>query len=309
MRKFKHIRVVIPEYGKREMTQKCVSSILKHNLIRDEDLEIYIGDDGYYKEGTGYPPGRAIFLPWLNNVGFAQNVNRTATIACGNIPQGELINTLLIICNSDILFMEKTILRLKLFLMEEENCICGPALELPQSYFAPETTGGPHPQLFSPEGFKTKAFGTKEVTTLSGAFICMTASHWFMLGGFDCENFPFYYEDDDFCIRANLRAIPSVVVYGAEAKHLACQTMDQTVEKYSGQFNKSKENFEKKWPEITWEPTGCYKVPVDIIHKHHPNTGDLCPGMSDYRGLGYSVYIADAHKRFADAKDYLRGIF
>lgn len=272
-----HIRVVIPEYGNRHLTERCIKSIPQPSAYADTfgcipDIEIYIGDDGFYnmKESS------TMFLPygphvkvinWSNNVGFARNVNRTVSEACKNISLDEIGDTVLFILNSDIYFPNSSDFKLLNTRANDYYEICGPSILVPPN-FVHAMGWGPHPQHFSPERYKEEynaplpfaAYKNRQMTMLSGCCLCMPAMFWFTLGGFDCKSFVAYYEDDDFGIRANLAGYLVRVAFEANIIHKCAQSMDQELTVHKECREKSERNFKIKWPEITWNSTGNYEI-------------------------------------------------
>lgn len=265
---------IIPEYGSRFMTERLVASILKSN--RHPEIHtgyIVVGDDGYFKAEEldaslfyvdAKPTG--IELRYPDNVQYAENVNRIIRWA---LP---VSNDFLFIINTDIIFPKPTIAAL-CEMLKAEDAIVGPAVLDPKA--------GVHVQVLdktmweNQEKVKERCRLAVEdtvitpvgsikpirVTALSGCCIAMRTGTWYDLGGFDSKNFKAFFEDDDLCIRAGLSGRRCLVNMNVFVMHKRGATMRRDKNCDKELMPVSRENFEKKWPEISWAPTGLYEVP------------------------------------------------
>jgi GT2 family glycosyltransferase len=68
-----------------------------------------------------------------------------------------------------------------------------------------------------------------------------------ILGSFDSEFNPAYFEDPDYCLRASAANFPVVWNTQSKIKHLAHQTLGQNAIKSGQSFRKSYKHFRSKW--------------------------------------------------------------
>jgi GT2 family glycosyltransferase len=118
--------------------------------------------------------------------------------------------------------------------------------------------------------------------------MCIRASTWFDLGGFDCDTFKAYYEDDDFGIRANLYGnIQSELPVAVCPKALIYHNVSQTIvhNEANGKLREiSRINFEGKWPELEWDASGQYMSDITELFD---------PKRIFYNGSGRSHHEID----------------
>lgn len=296
---------VIPEFGQRYLTGRCIKTIYTAiKTLRNEDYHkcrVIISDDGFkkvekFKHGpywVGTIP--SIELNWPDNVNFAENVNRAIRFI---EPKD---NDILFIVNSDIEFDKGTIPAM-LNDVHETKGIIGPGFLDP--------VDGIHIQIYDTDiwptrfnrGGKSEYYSPPidldnpdkhsliDTTALCGGCFALKAELWKYLGGFDSKNFPAFYEDDDLCIRARLAGYSVFSNLDVSVKHARHATMREVQKKSEKDYKSlmdtlmftSKANFEKKWPEITWDPTGLYAIPGELL-------------VNDFPG-----WIEDARVRFID---------
>ena len=261
--------ILVTEYGRRELTKACIQSIPRHKM-RGENNRVIVLDDGYYKDqmyDLFDSESIAVYSP-EENLGFAGNVNRgfQEMVSGLNYLYYDRIvkpNYDFMVSNNDILFDCDTISKMRSALaVHNGEAIIGPTIRLPQSYFQ-KGVKSTHPQLISEEDQEPLATKFIYTTAISGACFITSSQVWKRLGGFDSENFRSYFEDDDLCVRANREGIPVAVYTGATISHLAAQTMSRSESKYNEQFEKSKETFKNKYPELTWDSSGTY--PYEVV--------------------------------------------
>jgi GT2 family glycosyltransferase len=285
--KLKHVLVIVPEYGHRSLTQQCVDSIPE---LPDKDylISVWVGDDAYPNRQLDIPNIFTEVISWKENVGFAENVNRTVLKATEifnsvqeNIAYASklLANTtfehtdefhptqtdeiVLVILNNDTEWIGDGLERIVEYVAENE-VIAGPAIEVTEGYYDSRLGMGPHKQMFGPEKFAllnpSRAKSIK-IDMVSGCCLVMPLKFWIELGGFDSKNFKAYYEDDDLAIRAKALGYGAYAFYGAKLKHLVNTSYEHPSrsEKSRQQIARSKANFQHKWPEVVWKPTGIYE--------------------------------------------------
>jgi len=248
------VLVIIPEYGHRNETEKCIASI---GAISD-DVEVIVSDDAYPEEQK--PFDNAEIQHWQNNLGFAGNVNRATSWAAQTY--GLTDTTILAILNNDIEFIDDAFA--KLVDTAARRLIAGPAILVPEGYYDRRRGRGPHPQIFGQTQFdkRSRDQSFESIRMLSGACVFIPASMWFHLGGFDCYNFKAYYDDDDFGIRAQVLGYPMVVRLDAGIRHSVHTSYIHPSDdhKTKNQIFTSRLNFERKWPEIPWSPSAYYST-------------------------------------------------
>jgi len=231
------MKIVIPEFGHRSMTKDLVDCI-PDDLLPD----VYIGNDGYLEPQE--PIDKVNIINWGDNVGFARNVNRTASEAYRSDN-----DEVLIIINNDVILEPEVLEQLADFATETGG-IVGPGIIVPIQYSLK------HAQLMSIDNMKA---GIHRITAASGACMAMTYRIWYALEGFDSTTFRAYFEDDDLCIRAQRDyGIPVTVNLDIKVCHEVGQTYVGTE-----QFNtimESKKAFHKKYPDIKWDYTGEYEI-------------------------------------------------
>lgn len=236
--------IVIPEYGQREYTNNLIDSIPSPYRAC-----IYVGNDGYTEP---QPPlhDDVHEVTWPDNLHFAANVNRTVDYAWAH--SGSDYKQTLMVINSDVTVIGRTIQTLNSYVWSTQ-CLVGPAIVVPDMY----ANKNSHRQLFTEQGVK-EAFGIKQMTTISGAFMCMPLHVWHMLDGFDSDTFTAYFEDDDLCIRAHLEGIDVIAYLDAVVKHQVSVTYGESPRK-SKLIKESLKAFKHKHKGIHWDHSGMYK--------------------------------------------------
>lgn len=251
---------IIPEYGRRNMTMKCVNSIARSKrFTRAEIVYIIVGDDNYHKNikfGHGVLYNKklpiGIELRFDKRVNYAENVNRMVRWCQ---PQDKDI---LFIVNNDIEFYLNTIPVMAEHVYNRQECIVGPALI--------ENKAGSHVQIFDKNTWEDLKPKNKiiNMTSLSGCCFALSAKTWNTLGGFDSENFVAFFEDDDLCIRANLAGYKVIADLAIRVEHFRGATMRQYQNLDRELMPVSRAKFEQKWGPEIWDPTGRYKLPGNI---------------------------------------------
>jgi len=270
--------VIIPEYGKRSLTQKCIRSIHQE----DVPISIFVGNDAYPKPLE--PLYDCIVINQPENLGFATNVNITTSFALSKFE--DLSKTAIVILNNDTEMVGNCITQLAQKAADFGG-IWGPAIEVGEYYYNPQIGYGPHRQMHGPGAFKNLPSNIIDrgldipLDMISGCCICMMAEVWLELGGFDCFNFRAYYEDDDICIRAKVLGWPVHLHLGSKLKHQVSSSYraeDAPIDAIN-MARISKINFIHKWPEVEWSPTGIYKYNQSI---------ECNDARLKYRGINHS---------------------
>lgn len=238
--------IVIPEYGNRHLTNKLIRSIPE--VYWDD---IFVGDDAYPEEQAPLIGGNLI--QWSTNIGFSGNVNRTAAIAISDCQNDRDV---LMIVNSDIEIASSDVVQILMWKVRTSQWVVGPAIVVPDGI---ATT---HAQLFDGMSIYDQK-GIEFVTAISGAFMCVPTTTWCEMEGFDEENFPAYFEDDDFCIRAWKRGIRVMVLKDVFVKHAVGKSYSKDNRARGKLIGASYRAFEKKYPNIKWDHTGQYQRSSD----------------------------------------------
>ncbi len=269
--------IVIPEYGHRDLTIKCVESINKCRLDPNRTT-ILIADDHYpilsrtanYNDNilgsddlgikSSHPKIVANIINWETNVQFAENVNRS-TVELSQIYNIH-DNDYLFIVNNDTIVRNNAISILQKALDEDNNRIVGPAL-ISSTNKVQHSGHGPNYQIFTEDVYLKTDLSKlpRYPTIISGAFMGMCWKTWKQLGGFDCQRFRAYYEDDDFCIRSIIAGKTPYIVYEAIVEHDYNSTYTNIDNSKTLAIRTiSKANFMNKWnpSNIIWTPDGFY---------------------------------------------------
>jgi GT2 family glycosyltransferase len=258
----KELLVIIPEYGQRQHTVKCVTSIRKSKIDPPIKVNIVVSDDCYPEHSyesrmLGYDLQALDCVVSRNpfNCGYARNVNRAVSFY--GKPED-----ILLITNNDIEFTPDAVQKLIEASFALGPTFIGPLITVPQSYCLKDSGQGDHVQLCREDWVEavSKPFNVpRPVTALSGAcFLCNNVSAWFYLGGYDCKNFPAFYEDDDLFIRANLLGWRVLINYQAVVSHICNATYGTKPERRAAIFDNSRAKFKRKWSDLEHSTTGFY---------------------------------------------------
>ena len=263
------ITIIIPEYGRRELTIKCIRSICETTLNSSRVLYIYLSNDAYPHDLSlmeieelqiQYPHTRIEICNWKENVQYAANVNRMSNkILSTGVPSGNIF-----IVNNDVIFHKDALNKMTDYLENHlHKSIVGPAIIIKSNKARP-SGHGPNLQMFVDETYENMKNNfinlPKEPTMLSGCCFGLSIKKWKELGGFDCQRFKAYYEDDDIGIRAIKAGCKPYILYSAKIEHDFNSTYDPTDNKTKALIAISKANFKNKWePDgIIWSPDGFY---------------------------------------------------
>ncbi|MDP2632338.1 MAG: glycosyltransferase [Candidatus Curtissbacteria bacterium] len=238
----RQISIIVPVRNNVELTLKYLTSLKKQSIR--EALEIIIVDnestDGTPEKIRAKFPGIKI-LTQKQNLNFSQSVNTGAKASKGKF---------LFITNNDVTFEPVFFQKLLQFAKSDPQIgVCGGKII---------TQIGGRNYQDSPAKFSivTSAISrlknyqkTQEVDWISGAGLLVKKYVFDLLEGFD-ENFPFYFEDLDFCLRIKLLGLK--IIYFPETKmyHLHGSTVKIKT---------------PKWKNDVW-----YESKIYFIRKHFP---------------------------------------
>lgn len=273
--------VIIPEYGKRELTLNCIHYIEEFT----NQCYIVVGNDGYkdYEENEILNNEFTIEIVknWENNVQFAENVNRTSSFGIEHY--GLEDNDNIFIVNNDTILRNNAIDRMIKVLEDNPNFIIGPVLISSPNKMR-KSGHGPNFQMMTEDVYlhANLSILPRTPTMISGAFIGMKVSTWKDLGGFDCQRFKAYYEDDDFGVRALIAGYKNYICYEAAVEHDFNSSYNINDNKTLALRIISKANFMNKWnpSNIIWQPDGFYsQEEIAILKKNDDRV--------HYREYGY----------------------
>jgi GT2 family glycosyltransferase len=234
----------IPEFGHRDLTNRCIESIICENPT----ARIFVGDDGYRQYQRKLIDG-ATLLSYKDNLGYTGNINRIVSYALSSfqadMPTGEDV---LFVCNSDIAFLSGAAEILASYVLNN-SVIAGPSVIIPSRH-------RPWHKQMVHSRFDIRHPKPFEMSMLSGCCLCMRAEIWLKVGGMD-NRFWGYYSDDVFAIEAKKLGYSSVCVPAAFITHGVGSTV-QGVMGVHRKIKKDKLMFESLYPEIKWSDTGVY---------------------------------------------------
>ena len=257
----KPFSIIIPTYGKHELTKKCVESIVKNNDLKD--CEIILVDDNYEDPLSEYISESKLIKILRNkgNLGFVGSCNNGAKNAK---------NEYLIFLNNDTLVHKNWAYHLIKHVKENPKNIAGSKLIFEDGRL--QESGG---LLWNDasgwnvgreqEQNKDLFSFMRKVDYVSGASLCITKLNFLKLKGFGEEYAPGYFEDADLCFKNRKNSGEVYVVPRSIVTHLEGGTsgtdLNKGMKKYQninlkkfkrkwskelGKKNKNGENFEKE---------------------------------------------------------------
>ena len=207
-----HVSIVIPTYGKHEITRRCLGSLAAHPA--DVPYEVIVIDDAYSDplNLTSMQVSGAELIRNEQNLGFLRTCNRAASEARGDY--------ILLLNNDTVVHVGAIEAMLETFeQFGEVGAVCA------QLRFADGTLQeaggivwsdgsawnwgrGEHPQ-------DPRFSYPREVDYGSAAALMVRRALWEQLGGFDEHFVPAYYEDTDLCFA--IRRLGCKVIYQPRA--------------------------------------------------------------------------------------------
>jgi GT2 family glycosyltransferase len=218
------ISVIIPQFGRSDLTIRCVESLLR-NHSKFISLELLVVDDGSLRSDLAeiqknvFP--RTSLVRNSNNLGVTASWNRGASFANGKT---------LIFLNNDVISHGPWCEILSTSLQNDQCLIAGPELRTEQLIPSDFLSTFPDNQL------------------LSGWCFAISKKHFHELNGFD-ERYRLYYSDTDFQLQlAKHYQFRRVIqaVSGLPITHLGHQTTTGLPTR-SRQWNCDREAFLQKW--------------------------------------------------------------
>lgn len=204
--------IIIPVWNGSSVILDCLEHVYEHS---GESFEVICvdnasRDDSVAKIEQHFPQIRMV--RHVVNLGFAGGVNRGLDLACGEFR---------VLLNQDCLVQPNWLRALSEAMAEYPNagiagCTIynedgslnhvGAKIERPGAYGRHETS--PIPE------------SAKVVETVTGAMFLIRTDCWRSVGRFDEDFFPGYYEEADYCYRAQAKDYDVVIVPEAQGQHL-----------------------------------------------------------------------------------------
>lgn len=196
---------LIVEHNSRELLDDFIKSI----IVNIDEINITIIDNNSDYDVSQYFSNRINIVKLQENIGYGAAINKIAL---------NLEDEFLVICNSDLVFLEDTFEKIKEFIdIHPEIYFFGGQQEYPNGEW--QYSYGFLPSFkevflnifyinqiiryFKIKNYKRNSQITiEEVDYIDGAFMIIKSELFRKLNGFD-EDFYFYSEDADLCYRAN----------------------------------------------------------------------------------------------------------
>ncbi len=243
----KNVAIVIPSYNDFEVLSECIESLKK---TTPSLIKIYIVDDyceaKNLKRLKSLEDGQIKVIPRTKNGGFAKAVNT------GIETVSEKSDVILL--NSDIIAHENWLESLcyGAYGYAENVGIVGPMLLYPDGRIQ---SAGSHRNTESTEffdhyyRFKDKNYGPANIPYkcmgVTGAVMYIKRSTLEKIGGID-TNFPFAFEDMDFCLRAWEKGLSSLYFPVSKLTHIESATRKKN-DTISDKEQRSIKYFWSKW--------------------------------------------------------------
>jgi hypothetical protein len=254
MKSEKGLSIIIVSKDTKELLINLLGSIENDVSLGPYIKEIILVDNAS-ADGTGdvirsnYP--LVTYIRNESNKGFAKAVN---------IGTAESSGEYILLLNSDTLLIKGEILKMLKFMEEHRDTgICGPQLVYPdmkrQRSFAYrpslllEIVPKPVLEIMHPGRYarKNQTYSAPvEVDSLIGAAIMLRRKSIELTGGFD-EQFFFFLEETDLCIRVKEKGQKVIFFPGAEVIHIQGKTVRQSWVKGRIEYNISLHKFIKKY--------------------------------------------------------------
>jgi len=243
------VSIIIPVYNGWSMTYRCLKSI-KENTIATA-YEIIIADDGATDETKNIKDyiKKITVIRNENNLGFLNNCNNASQAAKGKY---------ILFLNNDTEVKSGWLSSLVELMNQDEHIgMCGSKLVYPNGKLQEaggiiwnDASGWNFGHSQDPDAPQFNY--VKEVDYISGAALMVRKDLWKMIGGFDKQYSPAYYEDTDLAFEVRKKGYKVVYQPLSEVIHFegfsngTDQTDTTSIKSYQA-INKNK--FYKKWKE------------------------------------------------------------
>jgi GT2 family glycosyltransferase len=233
--------IIILTFNGLSFTKQCISGILQNTKGNFELIFIDNGStDGSVEFLTSVPNAKVVKNS--KNRGFSGGCNQGISNALGEN---------IVLLNNDTVVTEGWLERLLYWLGSDANIgIVGPK----SNFIASQ-------QLILPVPYKTMAEMEKfaaewakehnklgyEADQLSGMCMVFKKTLTDQIGGFDERYFPGYFEDTDFCIRAQIAGKKLWVANDVFIHHYGSSSFKQSNLRHSDLIHESKREFLQKW--------------------------------------------------------------
>ncbi|MFT6435725.1 MAG: GT2 family glycosyltransferase [Candidatus Azotimanducaceae bacterium] len=259
------IGVLIPAYGKRDMTVECVNAVLAHasHIVH----EILVVDDCGPEElvSADFESSKVRVIKNTENLGFLRTVNRAVPSISSKY--------LLLLNNDTTLTADALDHMLNTLLTQQLAGIVGAKLVYPNGIlqeagvrFAPDQSAvmiG-----LNQNADRAEYRGVREVQFVSGACALMLTDTFRDLGGFDELFAPAYCEDADLCFR--VRQSGKKIYYDGRARveHVLSATLGEADHDKGKLIEKNVHNFFGKWSEEVRELSSVRAIAIYLPQFH-----------------------------------------
>ena len=247
----KNVSIIIISYNTKDLLVQCLESIYKET--KEILYEIIVVDNGSFDDSCKAVKENyldVILIENKENLGFAKAANIGAVQAKG-------LNFLFL--NTDTVIKENAIKKLCVFISTREDAgICGPQLLNANETLQNSVDNFPSPALMLfnktllrgcfPKRFPNKRREFKEpanVESLVGACLMIKREVFDLLKGFD-EDYFFFFEETDLCLRSHKNCFKVFLVPQAQVVHFQGASSASKIYEVRRQYFKSRYIFLKK---------------------------------------------------------------
>ena len=251
------VSIVIVNYKTGVFVENCIRSIIQHTV--SVDYEIIVIDNHSEDDSLGrlkriFPDNAPVrYMQLEDNLGFAAANNRAAATANPGY---------LFFLNPDTLLQNNAVKLFHDFLEGAPASVCAVGTNLKNHQGKPEISYGHFPSIkeecykvgYNPFFYFRNKYSsaiasenfTGEVDYINGADLFVRSGVFNETGGFD-PRFFLYFEETDWCLRANSLGYKKFIITGPQIIHLAGESINQSgLERKLLLFEKSKLYFFRK---------------------------------------------------------------
>lgn len=267
------VSIIILTYNQLKYTKECFESLYKYTRIKFELIVV----DNASKDGTveflkKFASEKNNVKLILNdvNLGFPTAVNQGLKEASGNY---------VVIANNDIVFTEEWLERLLIAINKKpEYMIAGPISNVVSGFQIDKNARYSNIKEMEKYAAKVRAENKGKYFEFPRvAFLCALIKRELIdkLGGLDERFTPGNFEDDDFCLRAQLAGYKTIIVQDSFIHHYGSKSFTaEGVQKYAERLKKNREIFVEKWnadPDELW----LKGKPIRIRKTYYPLNKDF----------------------------------
>lgn len=264
------ISIIFPTFNNWGVTHKYLKSLKNIEYPKDRIEVIVVNNNSQDRTAENilkkFP--RVKLLPQRSNLGFSKAINIAAKSAK---------NEYLFITNNDVSYKVGFFKELVGFRLKDDTIgVCGGKI-ITKTELKTFDDGAANISWFNSRLLRLKNYNkTQVVDYISGAGMLVKKNLFNKVGGFD-NNFPFYFEDLDFCLR--IKKLRSKVVYYPKAVM------------YHNQSSTAR-NMPQKWLNDVW-----YEGKIRVIIKHFPFWSKSLVLFLQFLFCFY-IFITTGEKRF-----------